>query len=124
MSVNESAPPRIFDSAYYRRLAGAERTNPWAAAMRRVGVEMLRRELAGRRAQTILDAGCGAGYFVRECARELGIAYAVCAVAVNHAAGRGAGDTIHAQLERHAGLGMQRVAALLDALVPDLLSAN
>ena len=57
-------------------------------------------------------------------ARELGIAYAVCAVAVNHAAGRGAGDTIHAQLERHAGLGMERVATLLDELVPNLLSAN
>jgi purine nucleoside phosphorylase len=58
-------------------------------------------------------------------ARELGIAYAVCAVAVNHAAGRAAGDTtIHAQLERHKSLGMQRVAALLDALVPELIDAN
>jgi purine nucleoside phosphorylase len=58
-------------------------------------------------------------------ARELGIAYAVCAVAVNRAAGRDAGDmTIHAQIERHASVGMQRVAALLDALVPDLIAAD
>jgi len=56
-------------------------------------------------------------------ARELGIAYAVCAVAVNHAAGRGPGDTtIDAQLERYASLGMQRVGALLDRLVPDLIA--
>ena len=56
-------------------------------------------------------------------ARELGIAYAVCAVAVNHAAGRGPGDTtIDAQLERYASLGMQRVGALLDTLVPDLIA--
>ena len=58
-------------------------------------------------------------------ARELGIAYAVCAVAVNRAAGRDGGDsTIHAQIERHASVGMRRVAALLDALVPDLLAAD
>ena len=58
-------------------------------------------------------------------ARELGIAYAVCAVAVNRAAGRDAGAmAIHAQIERHASVGMQRVAALLDVLVPDLIAAD
>jgi 5'-methylthioinosine phosphorylase len=58
-------------------------------------------------------------------ARELGIAYAVCAVAVNHAAGRGPGDTtIHVELERHATLGMQRVAELLEVLIPDLLDGS
>jgi purine nucleoside phosphorylase len=58
-------------------------------------------------------------------ARELGIAYALCAIAVNHAAGRGPGDaTIHAELERHSRLGMQRVSALLDLLIPDLLRAG
>jgi 5'-methylthioinosine phosphorylase len=55
-------------------------------------------------------------------ARELGIAYAVCAVAANHAAGRGPGEsTIHAELERYAALGMRRVSAILDVLIPDLL---
>ena len=58
-------------------------------------------------------------------ARELGVAYAVCAVAVNHAAGRGPGDTpIHARLEHYADRGMQRVGALLDAFVPELITGK
>jgi len=73
MSASLREPPRIFDDAYYQTLAEAERVNPWAAAMRCVGVELLRRELDGRRVHSILDAGCGSGYFVKECARELAI---------------------------------------------------
>ncbi len=56
-------------------------------------------------------------------ARELGVAYAACAVAVNYAAGRGPGDSsIHEQFERHARAGMQRVGALLEVLVPELIA--
>jgi purine nucleoside phosphorylase len=51
-------------------------------------------------------------------ARELGIDYAVCAVAVNYAAGRSPdGALIAAQMEHFAGLGMRRVAAVLARLV-------
>jgi 5'-methylthioinosine phosphorylase len=47
-------------------------------------------------------------------ARELGIDYALCAVAVNYAAGRAPdGALITDQIDRFAGLGMQRVAAVL-----------
>lgn len=58
-------------------------------------------------------------------ARELGIDYAICAVAVNWAAGRGAatGD-IHAQIEQHLSQGMGRVASLLARLLPALGRAD
>ena len=47
-------------------------------------------------------------------ARELGIDYAICAVAVNRAAGCAPdGVLIAGQIERFAGLGMQKVAAVL-----------
>ena len=47
-------------------------------------------------------------------ARELGIDYALCALAVNYAAGRAPdGALITDQIERFAALGMQRVAAVL-----------
>jgi purine nucleoside phosphorylase len=50
-------------------------------------------------------------------ARELGIDYAICAIAVNHAAGSAPdGAFIGEQIERFAGLGMQRVAAVLARL--------
>jgi len=58
-------------------------------------------------------------------ARELGIAYAMCAVSVNHAAGRGSGDaTIPAQFAHFSGIGMQRVGLLLDVLVPELIATD
>lgn len=58
-------------------------------------------------------------------ARELGIDYAMCAVSVNYAAGRGSGDeTIHAQFAHFAAIGMQRVGLLLDLLVPELIAAD
>jgi len=50
-------------------------------------------------------------------ARELGVAYAICAVAVNWAAGRGAaGQGIHAEIQASIERGMERVAGLLSAL--------
>lgn len=55
-------------------------------------------------------------------ARELGIDYALLAVAVNHAAGRSPGAApIHAEIERSVTDGMARVAELLEALLPQLL---
>ena len=54
-------------------------------------------------------------------ARELDIRYAICALAVTHAAGRaGGGATIPAQIETVLKSGMQRLARLLERLVPDL----
>jgi 5'-deoxy-5'-methylthioadenosine phosphorylase len=54
-------------------------------------------------------------------ARELGIDYAICALAVNYAAGRAPdGALIEQQAERHFGAGMQRLAAVLARLVADL----
>ena len=52
-------------------------------------------------------------------ARELDMRYAVCALAVNHAAGRGPGESsILAQLERHTSQGAERFAAVLERLIP------
>jgi 5'-methylthioinosine phosphorylase len=54
-------------------------------------------------------------------ARELGLAYALCAVAVNRAAGRSHGDAdIHRDLAAHLDAGMQRVKRLLSELLPTL----
>lgn len=54
-------------------------------------------------------------------AREIGIRYAVCAVAVNYAAGREpAAAPIHSQIERYLEEGLGRVAALLEPLVGSL----
>lgn len=53
-------------------------------------------------------------------ARELGLAYACCAVVVNRAAGRNGGADIHAQIGRHMDEGMGRVRRLLEALLPTL----
>lgn len=50
-------------------------------------------------------------------ARELGLAYAVCAVVVNRAAGRGQpGDDIHAEIQRNIERGMAQVDRLLRVL--------
>jgi len=58
-------------------------------------------------------------------ARELGIRYAVCAAAVNYAAGRSpTGRTIHAELERYLTLGMKRIFELLETLIPLLDDAK
>lgn len=54
-------------------------------------------------------------------ARELGLRYAICAVGVNHAAGRGPGGAdIHAQLEQHGSAGMAKALAVLELLIPSL----
>ena len=51
-------------------------------------------------------------------ARELGIDYAVCALGVNHAAGRGSpGGGVHAEIERYLSEGMARVARVLEHVV-------
>ncbi|MDJ0928437.1 MAG: S-methyl-5'-thioinosine phosphorylase [Gammaproteobacteria bacterium] len=51
-------------------------------------------------------------------ARELGLDYAICAVVVNFAAGRGSGGDIHAEIEASMEQGMRQVATLLPALLP------
>ena len=56
-------------------------------------------------------------------ARELEIRYAVCAVAVNHAAGRGPAGAIHGQIERYLAEGMGRVKALLEPLIVSLTAS-
>jgi 5'-methylthioinosine phosphorylase len=51
-------------------------------------------------------------------ARELGVDYAVCAVAVNHAAGRSPdGSSLLAELERFTALGMRKARAVLERVV-------
>ncbi len=50
-------------------------------------------------------------------AREIGLDYAICAVVVNHAAGRGPdGVPLHAEIEQSLHDGMEQVRRLLDAL--------
>lgn len=51
-------------------------------------------------------------------ARELGLAYACCAVVANRAAGRNGKEGIHAQIALHLDEGMARVRRLLAALLP------
>lgn len=53
-------------------------------------------------------------------ARELGIAYAVCAIAVNRAAGRAERDSIHAEIERNLASGMDAARQTLESLFPAL----
>jgi 5'-methylthioinosine phosphorylase len=51
-------------------------------------------------------------------ARELGLAYAICAVVVNRAAGRGgAGEGIHDEVERYLETGMAHARQLLAAIL-------
>jgi 5'-methylthioinosine phosphorylase len=48
-------------------------------------------------------------------ARELGVDYAVCAVVVNHAAGRSPnGSSVNAEIERFTALGMRKARAVLE----------
>jgi purine nucleoside phosphorylase len=57
-------------------------------------------------------------------ARELGIDYAVCAVAVNHAAGRSPdGASLGAEIERFTALGMRRARAVLELVAGGRASA-
>jgi 5'-methylthioinosine phosphorylase len=53
-------------------------------------------------------------------ARELDVDYAICAVAVNHAAGRAPdGAPLLTQIERFTGLGWAKIRAVLERLVGD-----
>jgi 5'-methylthioinosine phosphorylase len=53
-------------------------------------------------------------------ARELGVDYAVCAVAVNHAAGRSPdGSSLSSEIERFTALGMRKARAVLEQVVAD-----
>lgn len=54
-------------------------------------------------------------------ARELGMAYAVCALGVNRAAGRSEGGSIHAEIEQSLERGLKRLADLLEWVVPTLV---
>ena len=53
-------------------------------------------------------------------ARELGLAYATCAVVANWAAGLGDETITMEDIERNLVVGMENVRALLGALIPDL----
>ncbi len=53
-------------------------------------------------------------------ARELGIAYATCAVSVNWAAGKGEGEITMAEIEASLKVGTQRIRAMLEKLIPAL----
>lgn len=53
-------------------------------------------------------------------ARELGMAYAICAMGVNYAAGRASGGSIHAQMEATLDLGLGRLGRVLAQIALDL----
>ncbi len=54
-------------------------------------------------------------------AAEAGIAYAICAIGVNQAAGRGPVDvSIHAAMDRNLEAGLSRARELLSGLIPEL----
>jgi purine nucleoside phosphorylase len=56
-------------------------------------------------------------------ARELGVAYAICALAVNHAAGRAPdGAPISSQIEQSLDAGMRRLEGVLRRLVPEIVA--
>jgi purine nucleoside phosphorylase len=56
-------------------------------------------------------------------ARELGMAYAICAGAVNYAAGRGPDGAILADIERHMASTMARIAKVIETVAPRLARA-
>jgi SAM-dependent methyltransferase len=62
--------PRILTREYYERLKAVEEQHPWAQAMRRLALDLLRRCLGDAAQPVVLDAGCGAGGFLCECGRE------------------------------------------------------
>ena len=68
--------PKIFSREYYERLRSVEENHPWTKAMRRWGLELLKRH-AGSSAERLLDAGCGTGLFLAESKQVLGVRLAV-----------------------------------------------
>jgi SAM-dependent methyltransferase len=59
-------PVRIFSPEYYRALHDIERSHPWARAMRRLEIALIRRFAPAAEPLRTLDAGCGAGLFLAE----------------------------------------------------------
>jgi 5'-methylthioinosine phosphorylase len=58
-------------------------------------------------------------------ARELGLDYAICAVAVNHAAGRSPGGLpIAVEIERFMSVGLDKLRAVLERLAADSSECN
>ena len=56
-------------------------------------------------------------------ARELGMTYAICAGAVNYAAGRGPGTAMLADMDRFSALTMARIAKVIEIVVPRVAHA-
>jgi SAM-dependent methyltransferase len=65
------AAPRILTPEYYQRLKAVEERHPWALAMRRLALDLLKRCTATVPQPKVLDAGCGAGLFLCKCGEEL-----------------------------------------------------
>jgi len=54
-----------FDLAYFERMAALEDRHPWTRSMRRLTFDLLARHGA-KGGQSLLDAGCGTGLFLRD----------------------------------------------------------
>jgi SAM-dependent methyltransferase len=65
------AAPKILTPEYYQRLKAVEERHPWALAMRRLALDLLKRSMAAVARPKVLDAGCGAGLFLCKCGEEL-----------------------------------------------------
>lgn len=67
-----SSAPRIFEAAYYDRLAAVEERHWWSRGMRLAQRTLLRAHLPSRRPLRVLDAGCGSGKLLAELAEIAG----------------------------------------------------
>src|SRR5260370_9105947 len=63
-----------FSDDYFAMMADLENRHPWTHSMRRLTIELLRRDASTGR---ILDAGCGTGLFLSDCLKALRGATAV-----------------------------------------------
>ena len=57
-----------FEASYFERMAALEHQHPWTAAMRQLALGWLRK--FGWRGGDLLDAGCGSGGFLAQCAAQ------------------------------------------------------